>query len=570
MAKLCFTGPDPYDYASANRPHSGIDVLRGPKWFGKPFYASGEGTVVRLSHNSKGGYWIVVRYNGIPHEVGYAHMRSHAGCPRPGTKIHKGTQLGFVGNLGTNVTGPHVHVEILQRPTSTAVWDYFTKSCWVSGGSPASTGGGAVWDEAKKQRFLNQIGLDTGGIGNGWGAKSTAATKTFQKWVGLNDDGKFGPDTIDVAEIILNGGNFSKRPVKDIQNRLNELGYNVGKADGVWGPKASLGTYRLQRARKLKTDAQYGTATDAAAFPPAPKPDPKPTPVEGRNATSRPLKNLQAFLKVPTTDVWDKATSDAVAAFQTAQGLTVDRVWGIASDGLAFPPAGSLHGVDYSFARPDPKVLAARGVKHVGRYLHDSTKGLTRPEYDALRAAGIEVWLIFERDGKELLGGFSAGVEAAKLAERQRVILGLDEQPIYFNVDYDAPAADMPKILDALDGVASVIGLERVGLYAGIGPLSAAFDAGKITWGFQTYAWSGGKWDVRAQLQQWANGQWGGTVDFTRAMAAEYGQHAVEAPVPVPDAVLVPKAELAQMRSELEALQKQAGMLAAQVTDWLS
>lgn len=417
-----------------------------------------------------------------------------------------------------------------------------------------------MWDEAKKQRFLTQIGLDTGGIGNGWGPKSEAATKTFQRWVGIKDDGKFGPDTIAKAEVILNGGNFTKRPVRDIQNRLNELGYNVGAADNVWGPKASLGTYRLQRAKGLKTDAQYGAATDAVAFPPAPE----PTPVPGRNATSRPLKDIQALLRVPTTGVWDKPTSDAVAAFQTKNGLTVDHVWGIASDGLAFPPAGSLHGVDYSFARPDPAMLASRGVKHAGRYLYrtvqtdgKTNKGLSREEYDALTAAGIAVWLIYEEDGKELLGGYDAGVRVAKAAEGYRIAVGLGAQPIYFNVDYDAPATDMPKILAALDGIASVIGIERTGLYAGFGPISAAFDAKKILWGFQTYAWSGGKWDARAQLQQWANGQWGNTVDFTRAMAAEYGQHPVDEPTPNPepaDSVLVPRAVLESMRAQIDAL----------------
>lgn len=196
-----------------------------------------------------------------------------------------------------------------------------------------------------------------------------------------------------------------------------------------------------------------------------------------------------------------------------------------------FAPAGSVHGVDYSFARPDPKMLASRGVKFAGRYLWPSrfnSKGITRTEFDALTAAGIDVFFIYEEDGKELAGGWDAGVGVANKAQEEYLALGFPDvktaPPIYFNVDYDAPASAMPAILDALRGVASVIGKNRTGLYAGIGPIKAAFDAGVITYGFQTYAWSGGRWDARAQLQQWSNGQWGGSVDFTRAVKADFGQ----------------------------------------------
>jgi hypothetical protein len=40
-----------------------------------------------------------------------------------------------------------------------------------------------------------------------------------------------------------------------------------------------------------------------------------------------------------------------------------------------------------------------------------------------------------------------------------------------------------------------VIGRARVGLYAGYYVIKRAFDAKKITWGWQTHAWSGGHWD---------------------------------------------------------------------------
>jgi hypothetical protein len=43
-------------------------------------------------------------------------------------------------------------------------------------------------------------------------------------------------------------------------------------------------------------------------------------------------------------------------------------------------------------------------------------------------------------------------------------------------------------------------------MYAGYHPLKRAFDAGKMTYGWQTYAWSGGMQDSRMHLYQYHNG----------------------------------------------------------------
>ncbi|MGW9587510.1 glycoside hydrolase domain-containing protein [Microbacterium sp. NPDC055455] len=257
-------------------------------------------------------------------------------------------------------------------------------------------------------------------------------------------------------------------------------------------------------------------------------------PTGGYLATNRLIIDIQKLLGITADGRYGPATSQAVAKWQAARWLTADGIWGVTSDGLGFPPAWWVHGVDYSFARPDIPTMKNRGIRLAGRYLWApkytdgrTNKGIDRPEYDTLKANGIMPFFIYEEDGKELRGGFDAGVRVAKAAEGFLGKLGLAGFPVYFNVDYDAPAADMPGILEALKGIASVIGLERTGLYAGFGPVKAAFDAGLIRWGFQTYAWSGGRWDSRAQLQQWSNGQWGGTIDFTRAVAPQFGQNPV-------------------------------------------
>lgn len=429
---------------------------------------------------------------------------------------------------------------------------------------PGSGGGGGM----DKQQFLNSLGYDTGAPG--WGPKCAAATADFQRGVGLDPDGDFGPKTVAVMETILKGGNYSNRPVKDIQAKLTENRIDVGPIDNEWGNKLSRGVYIFQRQNGLTADAQYGAATDAKLFPPVVTPPPvvvPPKPVPGRNATTRPLKEIQKFLKVAETGVWDQATADAVFAFQKSKAITADYIWGSTSDSFAFPPKNYGFGVDYSFARPDINMLKAQGVTFAARYLwrlmYDDgvrvNKGISKAEYDALEAAGINVVYIYEEDGKELLGGYDAGVRVAKAAEAFRIGQGMPVKPIYFNVDYDAPESDQIAIFSAILGIASVIGKERIGLYGGYKIIKAAFDLGAITWGMQTYAWSNGQWDSRAQLRQWSNGEYGGSVDFQYAMAEEYGQSIIEAPETPeepngPDEIKVSIEQLMEMRDAAQRL----------------
>ena len=207
-----------------------------------------------------------------------------------------------------------------------------------------------------------------------------------------------------------------------------------------------------------------------------------------------------------------------------------------------------MNSLAVSLAIHNEIVCYYRGVTFVPRYLWNPlyqdgriNKGISRAEHQAYMAAEINVPLIYEEDGTELKGGFTAGVKAAQEAERHRLREGIPARPVYFNVDYEAPESDYPAILAALDGAASVIGLQRVGLYGPWGIIRAAFDAGKIAFGMQCYAWSHGQWDPRAQLRQWSNGQWGDAVDFQWAMADEYGQTPVTVPTPNPDPDPVPE-----------------------------
>ena len=182
-------------------------------------------------------------------------------------------------------------------------------------------------------------------------------------------------------------------------------------------------------------------------------------------------------------------------------------------------------GVDYSFARPGGANLRAHGKLFAGRYLwyNTASKGINQSEWNDLVGNGVAVFQIYEEDGKEMLGGYAAGVACAQKAETYRKNNGLPEQPIYFCVDFDANEGQQGAINDFLRGAATVIG-DRAGIYAGYWVVKRALDAGATKWAFQTYAWSGGNVDPRAAVYQYLNGQSiNGSVDFCRNLQANFG-----------------------------------------------
>ena len=188
-------------------------------------------------------------------------------------------------------------------------------------------------------------------------------------------------------------------------------------------------------------------------------------------------------------------------------------------------------GVDYSWARPSPSGLHSEGYTFACRYLsHDTTgKTITAGEASSLWAAGVDIVSNFEDSATNALGGYSQGVADAKFADSLAVSAGMpSSRPIYFSVDFDAQPGDMTSINAYFDGVASVIGVGRTGAYGGFYPIQQLFNGSKIRWGWQTYAWSYGSWDSRAQLRQVQNGITAagdtGCCDEDQAQVADWGQ----------------------------------------------
>ncbi|MDX1469796.1 MAG: peptidoglycan-binding protein, partial [Acidimicrobiia bacterium] len=101
-----------------------------------------------------------------------------------------------------------------------------------------------------------------------FGPSTTEAVKAFQGSRGLQVDGIVGPDTWrSLYEAGYRLGDrllFMRRPmmrgedVAELQSRLNSLGFDSGKVDGIYGPDTAAAVAEFQRNRNLAEDGRAG------------------------------------------------------------------------------------------------------------------------------------------------------------------------------------------------------------------------------------------------------------------------------------------------------------------------
>lgn len=191
-------------------------------------------------------------------------------------------------------------------------------------------------------------------------------------------------------------------------------------------------------------------------------------------------------------------------------------------------------GVDYSFARPGGAAIAAAGFTFAMRYCPysgDGGKGLTLAELDDLHANGIAVGLVYESTAGRPLAGYEAGdVDATVARAAMQQLAFPDDRPMYFAVDFNARPDHYAVIDQYLSGAASVLGLERVGVYGSYDVCAHCFMAATAKWFWQTYAWSAGKNFEWRNVYQYLNGQSlnGAAVDYNEAYGVDFGQWPVE------------------------------------------
>ena len=206
-------------------------------------------------------------------------------------------------------------------------------------------------------------------------------------------------------------------------------------------------------------------------------------------------------------------------------------------------------GYDYaSSPHPSPAAIKAAGGSFVCRYISASAsndksgKNLLKPELTSLLANGLAVVMVYELAAERMLSGKSAGVADAQDADAVVKALGMSGMPIYFACDFDATEANQTPINAYLDGVASVIGKARTGIYGGYYPVMRAMSEGHASYGWQTYAWSGGQWYAKAQLRQVKNDVkvGGADCDQNTSVATDFGQYPRPVKPTPPTATTVP------------------------------
>ncbi len=186
-----------------------------------------------------------------------------------------------------------------------------------------------------------------------------------------------------------------------------------------------------------------------------------------------------------------------------------------------------ITGFDYSFTKPPIGNLIQARAGFVGRYVGgDPGKTLTSSEFTELCANWIPLVLFHETTADWMLGGYGVGAQHAHEAREGATAAGVPPLVTIFpSADFPVTDAELPRVLDTLDGWTSVEPKTRTGVYGDYKVVKAAADLGYRT--IQTAAWSQDQWDQRDAIkQQGRQITLGGvTVDVDTAFNFNFGQY---------------------------------------------
>lgn len=197
---------------------------------------------------------------------------------------------------------------------------------------------------------------------------------------------------------------------------------------------------------------------------------------------------------------------------------------------LAAPAPVKAYGGDFGWASVSAASARSHGWKFAASYLStDPSKDWNAALIASYAKSAISRVFVWETYANRALGGCAAGTQDARSAWRLGAPFGA--RVLYFAVDFDETPAQGVTVASYFRCVDRVLGVSHVGAYGGYWSVSRLFNAHLITYGWQTYAWSGGLWDHRAQLEQYLNGS---AYDYDRALSRDYGQTPYAAPTPKP------------------------------------
>ncbi len=266
------------------------------------------------------------------------------------------------GSIGTG-TQPTSGIVTLITPVPGAA----TATPTAAASGVTSLKPGSQGEEVRKlQRRLKELGYYKGSVDGDYGEGTATAVEAFQRQHGLDVDGKAGPQTqnklysssakrapstvtatprrtatptpratsVPDTDVYLEEGSSGSK-VRTLQNRLIELGWMAGKADGTFAGATEYAVRAFQRKHSgLESDGVAGPGTlsilysNRAAKASTPVSSVGETLQEGQSsaavrAMQTRLKSL-GYLSGSADGSFGTATKAAVIAFQTANGLRAD------------------------------------------------------------------------------------------------------------------------------------------------------------------------------------------------------------------------------------------------------
>lgn len=189
--------------------------------------------------------------------------------------------------------------------------------------------------------------------------------------------------------------------------------------------------------------------------------------------------------------------------------------------------------------------LVKNGVKTVGRYLSHSTwKGLTMGEAANLKAAGLQIFSIYESNPTSA-SYFSAARGKSDALDAMNLAKCVDQPEgtaIYFTVDYDARSCDLEAILAYFQAVKANLKGYKVGAYGSFTVLNYLHENRAADYWFQTIAWSGGQRCSFLNIYQFQEDKTyaGVNVDFDNLEKDDIGAWPVPVAPPIVQASVTP------------------------------
>ncbi len=274
------------------------------------------------------------------------------------------------------------------RQTQDALYSYSAQPKYVTVEGTAQSYallklGASGMEVRKLQARLAELGYYAGGVDGIYGETTATAVKAFQRNNGLSGDGQAGEQT--QKKLYSTTANYANHPVATadpgasrslelgmtgndvyaLQQRLIELRYLTGVADGVFGEETQIALTAFQKNNNLTADGKAGAATlrklagsvkAATRATPTPVPSGVVTLREGDTGESVYILQAQLFeLGYYTGRIdgrYTEETTVAVTRFQLANGLTADGIAGKGtqnklSSGTAIPaqPDGTIQEV---------------------------------------------------------------------------------------------------------------------------------------------------------------------------------------------------------------------------------